>query len=382
MTALPFRPRSDQSQQGRRRMTDMTRRSLVGLGMALPLLGQIHWANAAPPSPAADSGPVRINYNESPWGPSPAACEAMREGIDQCGRYPYEAQYQLIDTFAAKHGLASDQVQVFCGSKLALQHAVMAFTGPRSLVVPEPSYEAPAEAASGRGSQVHRVALTARHAHDIDAMLAADRAPGLIYLCNPNNPTGTLTPRQDIERLLARKPTGSVVVVDEAYIHFSDAQSCIDLVRENPELLVLQTFSKLYGMAGARLGLAIGQAPLLKRLEAYDGENVAPAPTLLAGLASLQDRQLVAQRKAANAHLREQTVAWLAERGWRCTASQTNCFMIDMRGPGQPVVERLAREGVLVGRIWPSWPNWVRVSVGNDQDMQRFRTAFAKVVAG
>ncbi|MFF7064455.1 pyridoxal phosphate-dependent aminotransferase [Pseudomonas sp. NPDC008258] len=363
-------------------MTAMTRRSLVGLGMALPLLGQINWANAASPSPATNGGPARINYNESPWGPSPAAREAMQEGIGLCGRYPYDAQYRLIDLFAAEHGLTPDQVKVFCGSKLALQHAVMAFTGSRSLVVPEPSYEAPAEAAVGRGTRVHSIALDARFAHDVDAMLAADPAAGLIYLCNPNNPTGTVTPRQDIERLLARKPAGSVVLVDEAYIHFSDAQSCIDLVNDHPELLVLQTFSKLYGMAGARLGLAIGQAPLLQRLEAFDGQNVAAAPTLLAGLASLQDRQLVPQRKADNARMRDQTIGWLAERGWRCTASQANCFMIDMRGPGQPVVERLAEQGVLVGRIWPSWPNWVRVSVGDERDMQRFRAAFAKVVPG
>ncbi|MFK0312537.1 pyridoxal phosphate-dependent aminotransferase [Pseudomonas sp. NPDC090233] len=362
-------------------MTDMTRRSLVGLGMALPLLGQLSWANEPSPAPAPTRGPVRINYNESPWGPSPAAQAAMREGVSQCGRYPYEAQYRLIDTFAAEHGLDQTHVQVFCGSKLALQHAVMAFTGQRSLVLAEPSYEAASDAAAGRGTAVHFVPLDARHAHDIDAMLSADSTPGLIYLCNPNNPTGTLTPRRDIERLLAKKPTGSVVLVDEAYIHFSDAQSCINLVKDHPELLVLQTFSKLYGMAGARLGLAIGQAPLLQRLETYDGDNVAPAPTLLAGLASLQDRQLIPRRKADNARLRDQTMTWLGERGWRCTASHTNCFMIDLRGPAQPVVERLAKQGVLVGRVWPSWPNWVRVSVGDEHDMQRFREAFAQVTA-
>ncbi|NIF26717.1 aminotransferase class I/II-fold pyridoxal phosphate-dependent enzyme [Pantoea sp. Tr-811] len=363
-------------------MTDLTRRSLVGLGVALPLLGPFSWANAATPAPPSRSSPVRINYNESPWGPSPGAREAMRQGIGQCGRYPYDAQYELIDVFTAQHGLEAGQVQVFCGSKLALQHAVVAFTGPRSLVLAEPSYEAAAEAAQARGVPVHNIALDARHAHDVDAMLAADHAPGLIYLCNPNNPTGTLTPRSDIERLLKHKPAGTVVLVDEAYIHFSDAQSCIGLVKEHPELLVLQTFSKLYGMAGARLGLAIGQAALLQRLEVYDGENVAAAPTLLAALASVRDRQLVPQRKADTAQLREQTIAWLGERGFRCTASQTNCFMIDLRGPAQPVVERLAKRGVLVGRVWPSWPNWVRVSVGDEQDMARFREAFAAVTAG
>lgn len=360
-------------------MTDMTRRSLVGLGMALPLLGQMSWAAPRSPGTPAATRPVRINFNESPWGPSSAARQAMREGIEQCGRYPYDAQYRLIDQFAAQNALQADQVQVFCGSKLALQHAVMAFTGASSLVVPEPSYEAPVEAALSRGTEVHRVALDRHHAHDIQAMLAADQAPGLIYLCNPNNPTGTLTPRRDIERLLANKAKGSVVLVDEAYIHFSDAQSCIDLVKEHPELLVLRTFSKLYGMAGARLGLAIGQASLLQRLEVYDGENVAAAPTLLGALASLHDRQLVPERKAENARLRDATIAWLNQRGWRCTASQTDCFMIDLRGPGKPVIEGLAKEGVLIGRVWPSWPNWVRVSVGNEQEMLRFREAFAKV---
>lgn len=362
-------------------MTDLSRRSLVGLGIALPFLGQLSWAGEAPPA-ARNAGPVQINFNESPWGPCPAARKAMQDGIAQSGRYPYKAQYRLIDLFAEQQGLQADQVQVFCGSKLALQHAVMAFTGPRSLVLAEPSYEAPSDAAHARGTAVRAVALNPQHAHDVDAMLGADSNPGMIYLCNPNNPTGTLTPRRDIERLLSHKPAGSVVVVDEAYIHFSDAQSCVDLVKEHPELLVLQTFSKLYGMAGARLGLAIGQAPLLQKLEVYDGDNVAPAATLLAGLASLQDPQVAPQRKRDNARLRDHTIAWLGERGWRCTASQTNCFMIDLRGPAQPVVERLAQEQELVGRVWTSWPNWMRVSVGDEADMRRFREAFAKVTAG
>ncbi|MDO7904393.1 pyridoxal phosphate-dependent aminotransferase [Pseudomonas sp. K1(2024)] len=357
-------------------MFELSRRSLVGLGLALPALGALRMTQAAP----VDSGQVPLNYNESPWGPSAAARQAMAEGIGACGRYPYKAQYRLVDLFASQHGLQADQVQVFCGSKLALQHAVMAFTQRGSLVLADPSYEAPVEAARARGTAVHAVALDADHAHDVDAMLAADPAPGMIYLCNPNNPTGTLTPRRSIERLLARSAANTTVVVDEAYIHFSDAPSCIDLVRDYPQLLVLQTFSKLYGMAGARLGLAIGQAPLLQRLEVYDGENVAAAPTLLGGLASLNDARLVPSRKAANARLRDTTLAWLTERGWRCTASQTNCFMIDLRTAAQPVIERLAEHGVLVGRVWQSWPNWMRVSVGSESDMQRFRQAFAQVM--
>lgn len=360
-------------------MAFLSRRSLMGLGLVLPTLPRLAWS--APSVDRRPSAPVLLNYNESPWGPSAAARRAMQDGIVQAGRYPYGAQYRLIDTYAAQQGLEASQVQVFGGSRLALQHAVLAFTGPRSLVMADPSYEEPAQAAARHGATVHAVALNRQHAHDVDAMLAADAQAGLIYVCNPNNPTGTLTPRADIERLLRDKPEGCVVVVDEAYIHFSDALSCVDLIARHPELLVLQTFSKLYGLAGARLGLALGQTPLLERLEVHDGYNVSNVSALLAGQASLEDEALVPSRKALNTRLREETITWLGERGWRCTASQANCFMIDLRQPAQPVVERLAAAGVMVGRVWPSWRHWMRVSVGDDTDMQRFRETFARAVS-
>ncbi len=356
-------------------MDGLSRRRLVGLGAALPLLSQVSWAASAP-----TLSPVPLNYNESPAGPSAAARVAMQEGIAGCGRYPYPLQYQLVEVFARQQGLAEDQVQVFCGSKLALQYAVHAFTGPASLVVAEPSYEGPVEAAQARRAPVHAVPLDAQHAHDVGAMLAADEAPGMIYLCNPNNPTGTLTPTEVIKRLIAKAPTDTVVVVDEAYIHFSDAPSCISWVRDHPNLLVLRTFSKLYGMAGARVGLAIGQAPLLEALEAFDGYNVAAEPSLRGALASLQDAAVVPQRKRTNQQLRDATLARLTGAGWRCTASQANCFMVDVRRPAAAVVDALAREQVLVGRVWPSWPTWIRVSVGDGAQMRRFEEVFFRVL--
>ncbi|WP_296264567.1 aminotransferase class I/II-fold pyridoxal phosphate-dependent enzyme [Pseudomonas sp. UBA6562] len=357
-------------------MEGLSRRRLVGLGAALPLLGQVSWALPA----RAEPSPVRLNYNESPWGPSVAAQAAMQEGIAGCGRYPYPLQYELIEVFARQNGVSEDQVQVFCGSKLALQYAVHAFTGPPSLVVAEPSYEAPVDAAQVRGTRVHAIPLDARHAHDVDAMLAADAAPGMLYLCNPNNPTGTLTPAAALERLIAKAPSDTVVVVDEAYIHFSDAPSCLPLIARHPNLLVLRTFSKLYGMAGARVGLAIGQPALLERLEAFDGYNVGAEPSLRGALASLQDGLLVAQRKRDNQRLRDATLARLRQAGWRCTASQANCFMVDVRRPAEGVVEALAKAQVLVGRVWPSWPSWLRVSVGDVAQMQRFEEAFFQVM--
>ncbi|NBF05307.1 aminotransferase class I/II-fold pyridoxal phosphate-dependent enzyme [Pseudomonas sp. Fl5BN2] len=366
-------------------MVEITRRSLVGLATALPLLSLPGWSQAAEPTPLPilpSSDDALINFNESPWGPSRNAHHAMQQGIALSGRYPYKTQYRLNALFARQQGIPEDHVQSFCGSKAALQHAVMAFTQNGSLVMASPSYEAPREAAESRKVQVHEVPLDTDHRHNLPAMLAVDRSPGLIYLCNPNNPTGTLTPRKDIEQALARKPKGAVLVIDEAYIDFSEADTCIPLVKQQPELLVLRTFSKIYGMAGARLGFAVGQPALLKRLEIFGGYNVPAASTLLGGIASLEESGLLAERKRHNNQLRDETIAWLQERGFTCTASQANCFMIDVRRPAQEIVDALAAQHVKIGRVWNGWPNWARVSVGSEQDMQRFRQAFAQVTQG
>ncbi|WP_439864096.1 pyoverdine biosynthesis transaminase PtaA [Pseudomonas antarctica] len=357
-------------------MVSVTRRSLLAFGAALPVLGRLEWAAAS--EPAAKSDKVLLNYNESPYGPSGAAREAMSRGITTSGRYPYPDMYALAALFAEQQGIAEEQVAVFAGSMAALRYAVLAFTSEtRGLVMATPSYEVPRQAAESRKAPVREVRLDAAHAHDIPAMLAADSQAGMLYLCNPNNPTGTLTPTEAIRHALANKPHGSVLVVDEAYIDFADAPSCVSWVKDHDDLLVLRTFSKIYGMAGARLGLAIGHPALLERLAVFGGDNVPAAATLLGARASLEDVKLLPQRKALNTQLREETVAWLKSRGFTCTVSHSNCFMIDVKQPAEQVVARLAAQNVMIGRVWKSWPQWVRVTVGNPQEMARFREVFA-----
>lgn len=360
-------------------MFSVSRRSLLAFGVALPVLGRLDWAVASPPPAPADT--VRLNYNESPYGPSTAAREAMQRGIGLSGLYPYGYMYGLAEQFAKAQGLAEEQVAVFAGSMAALRYAVLAFTSQaRGLVMATPSYEVPRQAAEAWQAPVHEVSLNTEHAHDVPAMLAADPQAGMLYLCNPNNPTGTLTPTEAIRQALANKPKGCVLVVDEAYIDFCDAQSCVSWVKDHDDLLVLRTFSKIYGMAGARLGLAIGHPALLERLAVFGGDNVPAASTLLGARASLDDLKLVPQRKALNAQLRDETIAWLNWRGFTCTASQSNCFMINVKQPAEQVIEKLAAQGVLVGRVWKDWPQWVRVTVGNKQEMARFREVFAAQV--
>ncbi|SFI77333.1 MULTISPECIES: pyridoxal phosphate-dependent aminotransferase [unclassified Pseudomonas] len=361
-------------------MVSVSRRSLLALGAALPLLGRLDWAVASPPPTMTDK--VLLNYNESPYGPSQVAREAMQKGIATAGRYPYKHMYALAGLFAQQQGIAEEQVAVFAGSMAALRYAVLAFTSEtRGLVMATPSYEVPRQAAQANKASVKEVSLNADHGHDIPAMLAADPQAGMLYLCNPNNPTGTVTPTDAIRQALAHKPEGSVLVVDEAYIDFADTPSVVSWVKDHDDLLVLRTFSKIYGMAGARLGLAVGHPALLERLAVFGGDNVPAGSTLLGGLASLEDVKLLPQRKALNNQLRDETVAWLKGRGFTCTASQANCFMIDVKQPAEQVIEKLAAQGVMIGRVFESWPQWVRVTVGDKQDMARFREVFAQQVS-
>ncbi len=151
----------------------------------------------------------------------------------------------------------------------------------------------------------------------------------------------------------------------------------IDLIGQRQDLLVLRTFSKLYGMAGLRLGLAVASPGLLTKLAAF-GQNPAAVTAVAAGIASLRDVQLVPVRRADNARIRNETIAWLQSKGYTCLPSQANCFMVDVKRDGKAFAAAMAKQGVMIGRSWPVWPKLVRVTVGSEAEMLRFRDAFLK----
>lgn len=367
-------------------MTEFSRRDFLrlaaagGAALALPPLTEADLAHAqAPPAP---TGAVLLNYNENPLGPGRAARRAIAEVLPHSGRYLFELTGELIAEFARQEGLKPDYVQAYAGSSEPLQYLSVAYTGgERSLVVADPSFEAAGDAARLNGARVHAVPVRADGSHDVEAMLAADPKAGLIVICNPNNPTGSATPRAAIEYALAHKPAGSLLLVDEAYIHYSEQKSVVDLVAADGELVVLRTFSKLYGMAGLRCGLAIGRPDLLARLKLYGG-NPMPVPSVAAALASLRDPTLVPSRKAQTRAVREDVVAWLQARGHRVTPSEANCFLVEVGRPGRQLAAAMAAQGVVIGRSWPNWPTWSRVTVGTGSEMARFKAAFAVAMHG
>jgi histidinol-phosphate/aromatic aminotransferase/cobyric acid decarboxylase-like protein len=213
-------------------------------------------------------------------------------------------------------------------------------------------------------------------------MLAAAPDAGVFYICNPNNPTGTLTPHSDIEYLMANKPKDSIVVIDEAYIHFSEAASALDLVKTGKDVIVLRTFSKVYGMAGIRCGFVIARPELADKVMEHGGLNFMPVTAVVAATASLKDPQLISERRRINASIRQQTFQWLDRNGYSYIPSESNCFLLDTKRPGKDVRDAMAKENVLIGRVWPLMPTCVRITVGTQEEMEKFQAALQKVMKG
>lgn len=367
-------------------MARFSRRSFLHLSAAASAAAAFHGMSESMLAAVSRRKPhasdaVLIDSNENPLGPCQAARDALSAIIPQGGRYSDNLTDDLATTFAQLEGLSPDYVRVFPGSTPPLRFGVVAFTSPqKSYVTADPGYEAGMFAAESVQARVVKVPLTRTYAHDVKAMIAAAPDAGLFYVCSPNNPTGTLTPHADVEYLVENKPKGSVVMVDEAYIHFSGAPSTIDLVKAGKDVVVLRTFSKTYGMAGLRCGFAIARPDLLEKILNRSGWNFMPVTAVVAASASLKDAQLVPERRRINAEIRQQTFQWLDRNGYSYIPSESNCFVLDTKRPGQELRDAMAKENVLVGRVWPIMPTYVRVTVGTQEEMERFQAAFQKAM--
>jgi histidinol-phosphate aminotransferase len=339
-------------------------------------------AAAAAHRPFTTDG-VTIDSNENPLGPSQSARDAISAIIPLGGRYCDNLTDDVVHTFAQLEGLNPDCIHPFPGSTPPLQFGVVAFTSPqRSYVTADPGYEAGMHAATAAQARVIKVPLTKTYAHDVKAMIEAAPDAGLFYICSPNNPTGTLTSHSDIEYLVENKPKGSVVMVDEAYIHFCDAPSTLDLVKAGKDIIVLRTFSKAYGMAGLRCGFAIARPDLLEKVVNAAGWNFMPITSVVAASASLKDPRLVPDRKRINATVRQESFQWLDRNRYSHTPSESNCFLLDTKRPGREVIDAMAQQKVFIGRIWPILPTCVRITVGTHEEMEQFQAALQKVMRG
>ncbi len=328
---------------------------------------------------------VWLNANENPAGPPAVSLTAMREVLPTSGRYHYQEFRDIYSTIAKSEDLAANQIVTGCGSSEVLHTSVDVFTSAtRPLISVSPAYEGPIELARVLGRPVILTKLREDYTADVHKLAEeADKAHGgLIYVCNPNNPTAAITTAKEIDWLVNNLPANTTLLVDEAYIHFGespDLKTALPYVRQGKDVIVTRTYSKIYGMAGLRVGFAAARPDIIERLTPLR-MNVISIVSARAVTAALGDQQnLLRERRTALAHTRRELCAWLTERKIKFIEPHANFMMIDTGRNAREFIEKMPKMGVAVGRPFPPLDSMLRVTIGTDPEMAKFRDVFWKV---
>ena len=337
---------------------------------------------------ATAPGMIRIDSNENPNGPGERVFEVIRRHLGESNRYPVKSEDDLAAAIARVHGIQPDHVILGSGSGELLRAAVSAFTSrDAALVAPEPTFEAPASWAKFIGTPVIAPQVDSTLHLDLDAMAEQGKGAGLVYLCNPNNPTATVHSKADVstyvDRVAQRSP-GTTMLIDEAYHEYVDEPSygtAIPLALANPRVVVTRTFSKVFGMAGLRAGYAIGQPATLAKMAAWLlGSNVSQL-TLVAAAATVGDAAHIALEQRRNRVTRAYTRKFFESAGFTVAQSEANFMMVDVRRDARQFKLDAIKHKVAVGRQFLALPTWVRVSVGTMPEMQKALQVFRTMLA-
>jgi len=362
---------------------------LLGAGAAATLVRpRLSFAKPTQPnttSSTAGGTVVRLSANENPYGPSPKGLQAITDSFGIACRYPDEHNNVLIEKLAKLNGINHDQILLGDGSGEILKLCAETFTGQQRgpLIAADPTFEAILKNAAANGAEVVKVPLTNSFVHDLPKMLTAARG-GLIYVCNPNNPTASITPKDELRDFIAKTPRETMILVDEAYFHYADSpdyESVITLTKDHPNLILSRTFSKIYGMAGLRCGYCVAQKETIDRMRPYQMWDSVNIMALAAASASLDDPDQVPNGQRLNSEAKMFVTSELARAGYKTIPSQANFIMIDCRRPVVPLIKAMKEQNVHVGRLFPALPNHMRVTIGKKTEMETFVSAFKQVTA-
>src|SRR6266446_1331791 len=362
---------------------------LLGAGAAVAVV-RPHLSFAKPThsiatASTAGSNIVRLSANENPYGPCPKALQAITDSFGLACRYPDEHNNVLIDKLAKLNSVNHDEVLLGDGSGEILKLCAETFTGPQNgkLVAADPTFEAILNNASANGAEVIKVPLTSSFQHDLPKMLDSAKA-GLIYVCNPNNPTASITPKDELRDFIATTPPQTMILVDEAYFHYADSpdyESVIALVKDHPNLIVSRTFSKIYGMAGLRCGYCVAQKETIDRLRRNQMWDSVNCMALAAATVSLDDLDHVPNGQRLNREAKTFVTSELDKMGYKQIPSQANFIMFDCKRPVAPIIKAMKQRKVHVGRLFPTLPNYMRLTIGKKTEMESFVSAFKQVTA-
>lgn len=322
--------------------------------------------------------PILLNRNENAYGTSPSIDAAMREALTFSNRFPDVTYDAAVREIASFHGVRSNEMILGCGSTDVMRMCAAAFLRPDSrLVTADPTFDVLQTYSGQIGCHVVRVPLTHRHEHDLDAMLAhATESTHLIYICNPNNPTGTITRRANLEAFLAKVPPHIHVLIDEAYHHYAgisdEYASWIEKVSMYPRLIVTRTFSKVYGLAGMRVGYAVASEPTIRQLMRYqlwEGMNMAGS---LACVAALKDKSFVERAVKRNRDDRQEFFNQAQTRMLKPLDSHTNFYFMDVARPAREIIAHFQKHNIMIGPEYPSMSTFIRVTFGLPKEMLAF----------
>ena len=341
---------------------------------------------ARPPLPPGVSE-VRISSNENPLGPGRRVLDAITKKFPEAGRYPFNsspADRNLVEKIAALHKCKPENVTLGAGSQEILRSAVRAFTNDvKGLVTAVPTFENPTNFAKRLKHPVKEVKVDSQFRLDVNGMLAAAPGAGLLFFNNPNNPTATVHGSKTVSDFVAgvrKSSPGTVILIDEAYHEYvtdPSYQTAIPLSLQEPNILVARTFSKAFGMAGMRIGYAIGSADTIKRLAAYKMPYNISVFGVAAALAALDDPAHIEEERKRNSSVRSFTIQALNDLGCLPTASEANFLFVNINRPAQQFREACAKEGVMVGRDFPPFEKThARISIGTMEEMRRAVTVF------
>ena len=371
--------------------------STLGLGgvglMSPPLLtgrgseGRLSaWARDA--SAPERAGLIRLDSNENPNGPGPRALEALQAMLSEANRYPDAAEVTLMEAIAREHGVAPGNVVLGAGSGEILRMCVEAYTSTaKHLVSAAPTFEPPAQFARMLGRPVVEVPVDAALRLDLDAMAARSADAGLVFFCNPNNPTATVHGEMAVKAFIGRIRRTSpetAILVDEAYHEYVDDRSyatAIPMVIADPKVIVSRTFSKVFGMAGLRAGYAIAHTDTARVLREYRVGSGTSVLALATAATTIGDHAHIADEQRKNREAKAFTRAFFEGAGYTVGASETNFLMIDLRRDPQPVRVACRQQGIAVGRPFPPLDTWLRLSIGTMDEMRQ-ATAVLKTALG
>lgn len=354
----------------------------IGLGVAG--IGLTNFKSFASPVQSfakfnTDDFPINLSSNENPYGPSQLARTTMHDNIGISNRYNWQLTKELIQTIAIKNNVIAENILLAAGSTEILD-LVARFSALKSgsFVIADPNYAYWTDTAEKIGLKKIKVPLTLYKNIDLDAMLNAIRPDTkLIYVCNPNNPTGTICDRDKLLHFISEATKKTMVLVDEAYIDFTDQQSLSTLVIENKNLIIAKTFSKIYGLAGARIGYAIANIKTIEKLSELQSwaNGSISVPSTAAALASLKDSKFVSDTYSLNEKARKYTIEQLKKINLVCIPSHSNFIYFSLANYKKDYVTQLKTNNIIGTNIYEELGRWTRITIGTMQEMQKFITA-------